>query len=173
MRSIIAPSSDSNATQIPHWKLSNTGTSYKVLMKHSALVDHLSLCNYCVSRWPFCFFPSNSSRSFSAIQFTNSSPIKVRLSWDLSVVSPPIHLSTSLGPQLYVQTLISLTSLSSMLKESQEKQNCSNHPYSHTGAYGMSVLITNQLDTQWLIQTTTSSIHMIKNTLQLQMQSKN
>lgn len=59
-----------------------------------------------------------------------------------------------------------------MLDESQ-KQDCSHQPYSYTRAYGMSVLIMNQLSTQWLTQATTSSAHMIKNIFQLEIQSKN
>jgi len=48
-----------------------------------------------------------------------------------------------LGSPLYVETLISLSYVSSMFDESQEKQNCSDHAYSDTGAYSMSVLIMN------------------------------
>lgn len=76
----------------------------------AAPIDHLSLCDYSICKYLGFFSLQDLLAIFSTIQLTTSISIKVPS--DSSFASPQIRSVASSGPLLYVQTLISFTSIS-------------------------------------------------------------
>lgn len=134
-----APSSNSNATKIPHGKLSNTGTSCKAMMTCSATVNHVFV-QFLYKQMVFFFF-----FSLQILVFQCNTIIKlyfqVRVYSDLSFLSLPI---LSDPPRL--DTHFICTSFTSFLNEPQEKQDCSYQPKTYRSIH-MSALTMNQVNT--------------------------
>ena len=76
----------------------------------TAPIYHLSLCDYSIHKDLQGRKTPNILAIFSTIQLTTS--ISINVPSDSSFASPPIRSVASSGPLLYVQTLISFTSIS-------------------------------------------------------------